>query len=159
VQEINRGRLDTATAKSLLIDGLNRGQRIVNYTGHGSVDLWSGSLLTSQDARELTNGDRLPLFVMMTCLNGYFHDPVLESLAEALMKAEHGGAVAVWASSSMTVPDGQALINQQLYRLLFDSSNGPVTLGEATSRAKQAVSDEDVRRSWILFGDPTMRLK
>ena len=34
-----------------------------------------------------------------------------------------------------------------------------LTLGEAINRAKQTVGDEDVRRSWILFGDPAMRLK
>ena len=38
----------------------------------------------------------------MTCLNGYFHDPAFESLAQALMSAEGGGAVAVWAPSGMT---------------------------------------------------------
>src|SRR6185369_1769237 len=154
VQEIDRGRLDSAAAKRILIDAINRGQRIVNYAGHGSANTWNGGLLTAQDARELINGDRLPLFVMMTCLNGYFHDPTVVSLTEALMTSERGGAVAVWASSSMTVPDGQALINQQIYRLIFDDRSGPVTLGEATRKAKQAVSDDDIRRSWILFGDP-----
>ena len=34
----------------------------------------------------------------MTCLNGYFIDVKLESIAEALLQAP-GGAVAVWASS------------------------------------------------------------
>jgi photosystem II stability/assembly factor-like uncharacterized protein len=158
-QEINRGRLDSVTAKSMLIDGINRGQKIVNYTGHGSVDLWSGNLLTSQDAAELSNGDRLPLFVMMTCLNGYFHDAALDSLAEALMKTERGGAIAVWTSSGMTAPDGQAMINRQMYRLIFDTNSRPMRLGEVTQRSKQATSDRDIRRSWILFGDPTMKLK
>jgi len=34
-----------------------------------------------------------------------------------------------------------------------------LTLGEAIAQAKAAASDPDVRRSWILFGDPTTRLK
>jgi len=34
-----------------------------------------------------------------------------------------------------------------------------LTLGEAVRRAKAAVSDQDVRRTWILFGDPTTRLR
>ncbi len=94
---------------------------------------------------------------MMNCLNGYFQDPLNESLAEALMRNEHGGAIAVWASSGMTFPNGQALINQQLYRTLFENTN--LTLGEHVRFAKLATSDADVRRSWILFGDPTLRLK
>jgi hypothetical protein len=157
VEGVDRDKLDVATAKSQVMSVLNRGPRIVNYAGHGSVDLWNGSLLTSEDARGLTNGRSLPVYITMTCLNGYFQDASLESLAESLMKAEGGGAVAVWASSGMTKPDAQAVVDQQLFRLLFDQS--PWTIGEATLKAKSAVRDLDVRRTWILFGDPTMRLR
>jgi hypothetical protein len=97
------------------------------------------------------------MFVMMTCLNGYFHDPAFDSLAESLMKAEHGGAVAVWASSGMTLPGAQATMNRELYRLVF--SNPALALGEAVRRAKLATSESDVRRTWVFFGDPTMKLK
>jgi hypothetical protein len=34
-----------------------------------------------------------------------------------------------------------------------------LTLGEAVRRAKAATGDSDVRRTWILFGDPTTKLK
>jgi hypothetical protein len=34
-----------------------------------------------------------------------------------------------------------------------------VTLGEATPRVKATIADQDVRKTWILFGDPTTRLK
>jgi hypothetical protein len=91
-------------------------------------------------------------------LNGYFNDPALDSLGESLMKAE-GGAVAVWASAGMTQPDGQAAMNQQLYRLLFGASGQSLSLGEAIAKAKSAAGDTDIRRTWILFGDPTMRLR
>ncbi len=62
----------TRRRRAVLIDAITRGQKVVNYMGYGSVNLWSGSLLTNEDAQNLTNGERLPLFVMMTCLNGYF---------------------------------------------------------------------------------------
>jgi hypothetical protein len=159
VEEVRRGQLDDLTAKSEMIKAINRGQKIVNYIGHGSVDMWRGGMLTSTDIVKLNNEDRLALFVMMTCLNGYFQDTTLDSLAESLLKAERGGAVAVWASSAMTVPDGQAVINRELYRLLFTPAGQSLRLGEATRRAKAAIGDSDITRSWILFGDPTMRLK
>ena len=113
-------------------------------------------MLDSAEARELSNSDHLSVFVMMTCLNGYFQDIVLDSLAEALVKSEKGGAVAVWASSAMTYPDQQALINREFYRQIY---SGQTTLGEAVARAKAATTDPDARRSWILFGDPTTRIK
>ena len=156
VVQLKRGQMDENAAKSALFDAINRGQRMVSYHGHGSVDNWRGNLLSSNNAALLVNKDRLPVFVMMSCLNGYFNDVVVESLSESLIKAQ-GGAVAVWASSSMTYPTGQELMNQELYRLLL--ADRDLTLGEAVIRAKAATLDLDVRRTWVLFGDPTMRLK
>ena len=93
---------------------------------------------------------------MMTCLNGYYHDVAMESLGESLLKAERGGAVAVWASSGMTQPDLQAVMNREAYRLLFSGKG--LTIGEVMMRAKAAVPNGDVRWTWVLFGDPTTRL-
>jgi hypothetical protein len=162
VDEIIRGRLDDAATKGEVLDRVNRGQRIVNYYGHGSVDLWRGGLLTSTDAKEALGGDAHTLFFAITCLNGYFQDPTLDSLAESLVKAEHGGAAAVWASSGMCEADSQLFMNLELFRLIFsgDNSNGEaLTLGKAVLGAKSATSDIDVRRTYILFGDPAMRLR
>ena len=160
VEQIDRGQLGTAAAKKALLDSINRGQRVVNYFGHGSVENWRDNLLTSAEARGLTNGNRLPLFVVMSCLNGYFQDTALDSLAESLMKAERGGAIAVWASSGMTLPSGQLPLNQRLYKLIFDvnQSQGRL-LGEVTLNAKSTISDGDIRQTWILFGDPMTRLR
>ncbi len=158
VSEIFRSRTGDATARRQVLDAINRGQKIVNYTGHGSSNVWRGNLLTAADGQSLTNGDRLSLFVMMTCLNGYFHDAMNPSLAESLLKSS-GGAVAVWASSGMTQPDGQAMMNRELFKLLFNGNPGNPRLGEAVLRAKSAVADSDVRRTWVLLGDPTMRLR
>jgi hypothetical protein len=157
ITQVYRGRLDPEKARGSLFEALYRKQFLVNYVGHGSVNLWSGNLLTNSDAQDLQN-EHLPMFVMMTCLNGYFHDPALDSLGESLIKAERGGAIAVWASSGMTMPSDQALINKELYRLLFNRDSAP-TLGEAVMRAKSSSVDSDVRRTWILLGDPAIVLK
>jgi hypothetical protein len=94
---------------------------------------------------------------MMTCLNGYFQDPGIDSLAESLVKAEGGGAIAVWASTGMTLPEPQGLMNQEFYRQLF--GQGSVTrLGELVRRAKAAIYDNDVRKTWVLIGDPTLKI-
>jgi hypothetical protein len=45
----------------------------------------------------------------------------------------------------------------EFLRLLFSGEAG--TLGEAAARAKAATDDLDVRRTWILFGDPSLRLR
>jgi hypothetical protein len=138
-----------------LIRGINGGPLLVNFIGHGSVEVWRG-LLSSEDAMELMNGMRLPLVIGMTCLNGYFQDVYDDPLAEALLKAPGGGAIAVWTSSGMTEPDKQAVMNKELIQLLFNGQS--LSLGEATARAKASVTDQDIRKTWILFGDPSQRL-
>ncbi len=157
VDEIKRGQLDAATAKTQLLQAIQEGRKIINYNGHGSVGLWRGNLLLSNEARMLTN-ETPPFFVMMTCLNGFFIDVTTDSLAEALMKAE-GGAIAVWASSGLCSPPQQAQMNEELYRMLVASEGAPLTLGEASLRAKAVINDPDIRRTWILFADPTLKLK
>ncbi|HEY0003860.1 MAG TPA: C25 family cysteine peptidase, partial [Pyrinomonadaceae bacterium] len=159
IKNVNLDTEGLSAARTKLFNEINQGPMIVNYAGHGTIDAWSGAaLLTSSDVNsQLSNGNHLPLFVMMTCLNGYFNDPLKESLAETLIKAQNGGGVAVWASSGLTVPYGQALMNRQLYQLLFSSN--PPTLGEAVQQAKAATDDRDVQLTWVLFGDPTMKLR
>ena len=157
VERLDENQLSAATVKQRLIESINQGRKLINYSGHGSVSLWRGEVFTSSDAGALINDGKLPVFVMMTCLNGYFHDPGMESLAESLMKVERGGAVAVWASSGMTEPGSQALMNQELYRQLFGDAS--LRLGDAIIKAKAAAGSTDTRQTWLLFGDPTMRVK
>ncbi len=158
VSNIFRGPMGTGAARSALLSAINDGQALVDYAGHGSVDTWQDNLLTGADAPAFTNGARLPVFVMMDCLNGFFQGLFPEeSLAEALIRTPSGGAVAVWASSGFTDPGNQAPLNAAFVRELF-SGAGP-TLGEAIAVAKRQASDPDVRRTWLLFGDPATRLK
>ena len=96
------------------------GDFMVNYLSHGSTQVWKGDLLATADARELTNGERLPFVISLPCLNGFFHDLHTESLAEGLQR---------------------------------------MTLGEAIARAKAEVRSREFRHTWILFGDPTTRLR
>ena len=157
VQTINRSSNSDAAIHSQIVNAINQGQRVVNYTGHGSNGVWtSAPVLSIADAPNLTNSNRPSLFVALTCLNGYFQDAYYDSLAEALLRSP-GGAVAVWTSSGMTEPNGQVLADQELYRQLFKAS--PPTLGDAVRTAKYNTVDTNIRRTWILFGDPAMRLR
>lgn len=155
VRQILRGQ--NPAARTDLLALLNQGQLVVNYIGHGSTEIWKGNLLTSSDAWELTNSPYLPFLVSMTCLNGFFQDPSLESMAETFLKAQRGGAVAVWASSGLTSPPEQLPPDLKLIQLLFSGQG--LTIGEAVVLSKQAVNYMDVRKTWILFGDPAIKLR
>ncbi|HKO96946.1 MAG TPA: C25 family cysteine peptidase [Pyrinomonadaceae bacterium] len=158
VETILRGENATSFVHDQIMSSINQGPLLVNFMGHGSVEVWTGGpIFSSSDAAELTNGASLPVFLMMTCLNGYYQDPIRESLAESLMRAQGGGAIAVWASSGLTEPTPQLEMSTAFYEHLFTDPS--LTLGEVVMKAKRKNSDLDVRRTWILFGDPTMHIR
>ncbi len=156
IEELHRGQFsDLNAAKAQLLSALNSGKGFVNYVGHGSVDLWRGPLFSNAEVSALTN-TRHSVFVSTTCLNAYFHDPLALSLGQALLESP-GGAIAVWSSSGLNTPEEQAVINEEFYRQLFGASN--ITIGEAVMRAKLVIFNKEVRRTYILLGDPTLKVR
>jgi len=157
VTEILSEQLGPDAARQEILNALSGGQALVNYTGHGSDEQWSFSdLFDDSDAAALQNGNKLPVFFLMDCLNGFFQDVYTVSLAQSLVLSQNGGAVAVWASSGFTSAGPQASMDLNLTTLL--ASNPKLALGKAILAAKSTVTDPDVRRTWILFGDPAMRI-
>jgi hypothetical protein len=149
---------DPDTARQQILSALTNGALLVNYEGHGSVEQWSfADFLDNSSATALSNGNRLPIYLVMDCLNGFFHDVYTTSLAESLLLAPNGGAVAVWASSGFTVATPQTAMDQALLNAL--KANPSIPLGLAVLDAKSGVTDPDVRRTWIFFGDPAMHLQ
>ncbi|MBI4915331.1 MAG: hypothetical protein HY825_05735 [Acidobacteria bacterium] len=144
--------------RAQLLAAINDGLDLVQYAGHGTIDHWSNGLLTNSDVGALTNHDRLPVFTVMNCLTGIFQEPLLEGLGETLVKAENGGAIAVWASSGTTLAPAQQSLMSEFFQALF-ASGSELTLGEAAARAKAAVTDSDVKSTWILLGDPATRIR
>jgi hypothetical protein len=145
-------------AHTNIVNNLNQGVALLNYSGHGNVNTWtSANIFTTPDAFGSTNHSKLPLVLVMNCLNGYFQEPRLEGIAEGFVKAPEGGAIAVFASSGETIPDGQHDMSNLLYQLLYGSQS--IALGDAIKTAKAATTDIDVRRTWIFFGDPSMKIR
>lgn len=151
-------RLET-NAKANLVAALNGGPMIVNYSGHGSTDIWAASSFFSQaDASGLTNGDRLTVFMMLTCLNGFFHSPDGDKLAETAMKAANGGSVVSWASTGKTTPDVQDVMANRFFTKLTEGSM--TRIGDLIRDSKTVIfAGRDVRLSWALLGDPAMKVR
>jgi hypothetical protein len=145
-----------AAAARLQILGRFGDAFLINYLGHGSVESWgNGNLLGRSDALALNNSPSLPIVLAITCLNGYFQDVYTESLAEALLRAPNGGAVAVWASSALTSPESQIPVEAVLLRTLYTTPR----LGDAVVAAQKSAFTPDMRRTFLLFGDPAMRVR
>jgi len=148
----------TTAARTDILNAINSGQGLVNYLGHGSEEQWSGSdIFDTNSVSSLTNGSQLPVFLIMDCLNGFFQDVYAQPLGVTLLLASNGGAVAVLASSGLNQP----LPQTQLDTMVVQNALGVkvATLGDAIVKAKSQITDADVRRTFILFGDPAMQVK
>lgn len=148
-------------AQQTLISEMNLGRYIINYAGHGSTGLWaSSSFFSSSQVPQLSNTNSPTIFTMLTCLNGYFLQPNgnSDSLAENLVKAPNGGAVAAWASTSETTPDIQLMMGQRFYNKI---GLGTIPrLGDLIRDAKSVLPNStDVRFSWVLLGDPMLKVR
>ena len=152
-QDFARGADDGAT-HTALVEALRGGPVAVDYQGHGAEDFWAGRILGTTDVDALAGAGSGSLVVAATCLNAYFVDIGREALGPALLRTPNGGAWGVWASSALTLPTEHGLLSRTL---LAAALNEGLTLGDATLKAKQIVTDPDVRASFHLLGDPSAR--
>ncbi len=141
-----------------LINAINTGKYLVNYSGHGSSGTWAtAGFFGVNDVQLLTNANRQSIFTMLTCLNGYFTNPQFDSLSEALVKAPNGGAVAAWASSTDTTPDYQLTMGARFNREI--GLGNIKRMGDLVIDAKSTIPGSDVGYSWVLLGDPMLRVR
>ena len=99
--------------------------------------------------------------IMMSCLLGFFAHPERDSMAEELLLAENGGAIAVFAPSSLTLSSDQEPLNQALFNALLVYK--VPTVGLAIMEAKRSLAfqiqdQRDVIETFTLLGDPALRL-
>jgi hypothetical protein len=147
-------------SRSLLLNAVSQGKYIVNYSGHGTLTAWEGNWYSSADVPSLTNSNaNLTLWIMLTCLNGYYVEPSRDGLAEALIKKTEGGAVASWTSSGETTPDIQEIMAKRFYDQIATNATMK-RVGDFVNDSKTTIpGGRDVRLSWVLLGDPALKIK
>jgi hypothetical protein len=140
----------------------NAGAGLIVYHGHSSVRQWAAArLFHRDDVAGLHNGDRLPVVLEMTCFTGLFHEPSGTTLDESLLRAESGGAVAVWGSTGLGVATGHQQLAHGFMDAVFQSepeSLGAGALAGKLRLAASATSALDLVDTFTLLGDPATRL-
>jgi hypothetical protein len=148
--------------KNEIINRFNEGCLVVNFLGHGSDVRWSHEhLLDTTAVTNLNNNNNLPFVVSLSCLNGYFHWPTYKSLAEALLVAQNGGAIACLSPSGFANTYVLPILSRNLYASLFQDQD--YILGSAVARSKIdifAIGETylDHIEFYNLLGDPATRL-
>ncbi len=145
---------DAATLKQSILESLHAGTFLLFYVGHGNIERWSENVLDVSDVSSLTNADKPPIMCMLTCLSGYFAVPWKECLAEELLRASNGGAVACIAPTGAGYPSEHCILGQEVMRQFFASATLGQCLGEAKLDSYARGLNEASLRGFGLIGDP-----
>ncbi len=123
-----------------VIEQINEGRLVVNFAGHGSFAIMAFFLRgTFQQGNynymaRIKNGERLPLVVAMSCLNGLFANPRRVSLSEEMVNKTDGGAIAYVSASTLAFLFTNRFINNAMFRRLFE--DGIPQIGRSLALAK-----------------------
>lgn len=161
VDKVYLGAVDPAAARQTILDVLNQGAVLYNYVGHaGSDHLAEESIFSSASVASLTNADRLPLFLAMTCAVGNFALPGGPSLSETLLLHEGGGAYAAWTPSGLSVNDVAVELDAAFFKAVF--VDGQKVIGDATVSTLRNLQVDDsmqfMRYIYNLLGEPVSQL-
>jgi len=150
---------DVTDAHDAVMRELNVGGLLVSYVGHSSWHQWAVErLFHLDDVTGLHNGWALPVFLELTCFTSYFSYPTTDTLDESLLRLAGGGAIATWGSTALVSTAGHRILHQGFFDAVFE--DGIIGLGPATevAKAKLDLSSQYSRDTFILLGDPAMKL-
>jgi uncharacterized membrane protein len=138
------------------------GTLLLVYSGHANIDRWADSLLRDIDIPQLTNLNRLPIVLSLTCLDGYWYFPTVStaSIMEQMVRAANGGAVATFSPSGLGLVTGHNTLASGVLDAIF--KDGVQRLGPATIAGKVNVYARgdglDLINTYTILGDPALRL-
>jgi hypothetical protein len=154
--------LGTAGAREAIVRTFDDGASLVSYIGHGGIHLWADeNVFNTAAVGSLAVQSQQPLLLTMNCLNGYFHFPYFDSLAEALVKAPGKGAIAAFSPTGLSLNRPASLFHQALLEELF-TENHP-RLGDAVLAAQKSYAETgafpELLSIYHLLGDPALTLR
>jgi gingipain R len=154
---------------SLTAEEINKGQGMIMYLGHGTVNSWLTSGFSTINARDLQNTDTHPFIWSAGCDNGGFTGTTC--LAESFLRAEKDGkptgAIAVLMSSANQTwyPPMEAQDEIGLIISGKRTTNNSSTFGGISMSGCMRMNDKYnegafiITDNWILFGDPSLELR
>ena len=151
-----------SATRPAIASAFDRGAALMSYLGHGGIAVWaSENVFNNQDVALLAPQSRQPVLLTMDCLNGYFHFPFLNSLAEELLKAQGKGSIASFAPSGLSLHEPADLFHQALIREI--TSGAHPRLGDAVLAAQadfaQTGAFPELLSIYNLLGDPALRIR
>jgi hypothetical protein len=153
------GQFSPDASKSLDL-AVREGVAIVNYTGHGSEEVWAQEQILFPDlVQHWKNGPKYPLFVTATCEFGRNDDPSIISSAERAILQKNGGAIGLVTTARPVNSSTNFQLNQAFYQALFSKTNNSFrNLGYVMRDTKNNSLSGVSNRNFSLLGDPSTKL-
>ncbi len=145
-------------ANTKLLEKINEGSLIVNYTGHGGITgLSDEKVFTIGEIENLQNLDKLPFFITATCEFSRFDNPGFVSAGERLLLNPNGGAIALMTTTRLAFAHSNFAINRRVYDEMFEANKHDIRrLGDIIKLSKNPPST--YTHNFVLLGDPALRL-
>lgn len=145
-------------AKDALDRTIENGDLLVNFTGHGSEEVWMQERVLDPDLiKSLKNGPRYPLFVTATCEFGRHDDPFQISSGEKLLLKKQGGGIGLVTTARPVNSSTNFQLNKAFYDALFTKIGGQYrNLGTIFRDTKNNSQSGVSNRNFSLLGDPSM---
>jgi hypothetical protein len=162
VRKIYLRELGPADTRHAILDSLDGGASLLSYAGHGGIALWaSENVFEGADVSSLSPQAAQPIAMTMNCLNGYFHFPYFDSLAESLVKARGRGAIAAFSPSGLSLNSPAHFYQKALLAELASGRHSRI--GDAIAAAQTAYAESglfpELLAIYHLLGDPALRLR
>lgn len=160
VQESTPGGQRYPEANVAFNNEVNRGNLLVNYTGHGGeLGLTHERVLGLSDINSWTNLNNLAAFVTATCEFTRYDDPSRISAGELVHLNPNGGGIALFTTSRLVYSAPNFTLNRNFFlNLLQEQLWGPPTMGDVIRMTKVASGGSVNNRNFLLVGDPAQRL-
>lgn len=149
-----------------VLNNINNGLSIINYTGHGGVTGWATSGFDNNHINQLTNIDQLPFIWSVACVNGAFVG--YTCFAEAWMRATYNnqptGSIANLMSTINQYWNEPMSGQLEMVDILIESYqfNKPRSFGGISMNGCMKMNDDygqtgyDMTDTWTIFGDPSI---
>lgn len=153
-------------ANKSINDQIFKGTLLLNYNGHGNIDVLAHErIITQDDYSKWANLNKLPFMITATCDFGQFDQPQFVSAGEQIVLKKDGGAIASLTTTQLVYQDPNRIINKDFLDAQFDRENGKWhTFGDALRIGKnKTYSVAGTSSSYIvnfrkfaLLGDPAL---
>jgi hypothetical protein len=158
LQVVDASGPTSPVAKNKLLNLIQSGLFLLNYTGHAAPTAWSKeSILTLADIKILAN-THLPLIVAATCDFVQF-DNLLFSAGEEMIFNPIGGGVGILAAARPVYASQNFGLDKLFCETLLKEQNDDhLRLGDVLAYTKNNLGTEINKLSYVLIGDPALKL-